>query len=94
MDEYAVCVLPSQHLEDEQQIAFARLYGALDSPRINIGRKSGPTGLKRRMEHREMYDISNLDENGRIVSEKDARSLLRLGTQLWHTDGSARHTPG
>jgi alpha-ketoglutarate-dependent taurine dioxygenase len=27
MDEYAVCVLPNQGLEDEDQIAFSRLYG-------------------------------------------------------------------
>jgi len=30
MDEYAVCVLPDQQLDDEQQIAFARLYGPLE----------------------------------------------------------------
>src|SRR6516225_232745 len=31
MDEYAVCVLPGQHLEDEELIAFSRLYGALEA---------------------------------------------------------------
>jgi alpha-ketoglutarate-dependent 2,4-dichlorophenoxyacetate dioxygenase len=89
MDEYAVCVLPGQHLEDEQQITFSRLFGSLDAPRINIGRKSGPAGLKRRLEHREIFDISNLDENSAILDEKHARSSIRLGTQLWHTDGAA-----
>ena len=29
MDEYAVCVLPGQHLKDEELIAFSRLYGPL-----------------------------------------------------------------
>jgi alpha-ketoglutarate-dependent 2,4-dichlorophenoxyacetate dioxygenase len=83
MDEYAVCVLPAQHLEDEQQIAFSRIFGSLDAPRF---------GLKRRLKHREIFDISNLDENSAILDEKHARSSLRLGTQLWHTDGAARES--
>jgi alpha-ketoglutarate-dependent taurine dioxygenase len=34
MDEYAVCVLPDQTLQDEQQVAFSRFYGPLEmSPR-------------------------------------------------------------
>ena len=28
MDDYAVCVLPDQRLDDEHQIAFSRLYAA------------------------------------------------------------------
>ena len=32
MDHYAVCVLPGQHLEDEELIAFSRLYGPLEVP--------------------------------------------------------------
>ena len=40
MDEYAVCVLPDQTLQDEQQVAFSRFYGPLEmSP--GIGRKPG-----------------------------------------------------
>jgi hypothetical protein len=38
------------------------LFGSLDSPRLRIG------GLKRRIEHKEIFDISNLDENGGILS--------------------------
>jgi hypothetical protein len=83
MDEYALCVLPGQHLADEEQIAFSRLFGSLDSPRLRIG------GRKRRIERKEIFDISNLDENGGILGEKDARSSVRLVTQLWHTDGAS-----
>jgi alpha-ketoglutarate-dependent 2,4-dichlorophenoxyacetate dioxygenase len=82
MNEYAVCVLPSQILEDDRQIAFSRLYGPLASPSINIARGT-------RIQHKK-FDVSNLDENGGILSEKDARSSLRLVTQLWHTDLSFR----
>jgi alpha-ketoglutarate-dependent 2,4-dichlorophenoxyacetate dioxygenase len=83
MDEYALCVLPGQRLTDEEQIAFSRLFGSLDSPRLRIG------GLKRRIERKEIFAISNLDENGGILGEKDARSSVRLVTQRWHTDGAS-----
>src|SRR6266849_3061641 len=63
MDTYAVCVLPGQHLEDEELIAFSRLYGPLEVS-TDIARKSGAAGRNRRIASREIFDISNLDENG------------------------------
>jgi alpha-ketoglutarate-dependent 2,4-dichlorophenoxyacetate dioxygenase len=83
MDEYAVCVLPAQILEDDQQIAFSRLYGPLASPTISMARGT-------RIRHEEIFDVSNLDENGGTLRRKDARLSLRLVTQLWHTDLSFR----
>jgi alpha-ketoglutarate-dependent 2,4-dichlorophenoxyacetate dioxygenase len=89
MDTYAVCVLPGQHLEDEELIAFSRLYGSLEVE-PEIGRKAGAGGRRRRIALREIFDISNLDENGDIRGEQDARSSLMQITQLWHTDLSFR----
>jgi alpha-ketoglutarate-dependent 2,4-dichlorophenoxyacetate dioxygenase len=89
MDEYAVCVLPDQALDDERQIAFARLYGPLEvSPPQQ--KKSGEIGFNARVKHREIFDVSNLDERGAILDEHDARAAYRLGNQLWHTDSSFR----
>jgi len=66
MDTYAVCVLPDQHIEDEQQIAFSRFYGPLEvSP--GIGRKGGEIPANARIRHREIFDISNLDQEGGIL---------------------------
>jgi len=89
MDEHAVCVLPDQRLEDKQQIAFSQLYGPLEvSPPVQA--KSGTAQFNTRVRHREIFDVSNLDENGAILVENDARSAYRLGNQLWHTDSSFR----
>jgi alpha-ketoglutarate-dependent 2,4-dichlorophenoxyacetate dioxygenase len=85
MDTYAVCVLPGQNLEDEELIAFSRLYGPLEVP-TDVARKSGVTGRNGRFAFREIFDISNLDENGGIRGEQDPRTALRVATQLWHTD--------
>jgi alpha-ketoglutarate-dependent 2,4-dichlorophenoxyacetate dioxygenase len=89
MDHYAVCVLPGQHLEDEELIAFSRLYGPLEVP-PDLGRKTGGADRKRRIAYREIWDISNLDENGGIRGAQEARSSLQMITQLWHTDLSFR----
>jgi alpha-ketoglutarate-dependent 2,4-dichlorophenoxyacetate dioxygenase len=89
MDQYAVCVLPDQQLDDDRQIAFARLYGPLEvsPPQQN---KSGGIGFNTRVKHREIFDVSNLDERGEILDARDARANYRLGNQLWHTDSSFR----
>jgi alpha-ketoglutarate-dependent 2,4-dichlorophenoxyacetate dioxygenase len=89
MDEHAVCVLPGQRLSDEQQIAFARRYGPLEvSPLMQD--RSGTVGANARLRYREIFDVSNLDENGEILNSDDARAAYRLGNQLWHTDSSFR----
>src|SRR5262252_7385753 len=89
MDEHAVCVLPDQRLDDEQQVAFSQAYGPLEvSPPVQG--KSGALAPNSRVRHREIFDVSNLDENGGILDAADARAAYRLGNQLWHTDSSFR----
>ena len=89
MDDYAVCVLPGQQIDDEHQVAFSRLYGPLElSPPKQD--KNGKAIYNTRVRHREIFDISNLDEDGKILDDKDARSAYRLGNELWHTDSSFR----
>jgi len=89
MDAYAVCVLPGQHLEDEEQIAFSRFYGPLEvSPGIGRSPETAPPDARIRL--REIFDISNLDQNGSVLGADNARSSFMLGNQLWHTDSSFR----
>jgi alpha-ketoglutarate-dependent 2,4-dichlorophenoxyacetate dioxygenase len=89
MDEYAVCVMPGQHLKDEHQIAFSRFYGPLEvSP--GIGRKGAEAPADARIKHREIFDISNLDQDGGILGDNNPRASFMLGNQLWHTDSSFR----
>jgi alpha-ketoglutarate-dependent 2,4-dichlorophenoxyacetate dioxygenase len=89
MDEYAVCVLPGQKLDDERQIAFSRRYGPLENASaVKHQRKAGVIG--QRVRHPEIFDVSNLDENGNILSSDDARWLYRQANELWHSDSSFR----
>jgi alpha-ketoglutarate-dependent 2,4-dichlorophenoxyacetate dioxygenase len=84
MDTYAVAVLPDQDISDEQHIAFSRLFGELEcSPHFGVGK-----GGKVRMRYPELFDVSNLDEEGNILAEDDRRRSFRLANEMWHTDSS------
>jgi alpha-ketoglutarate-dependent 2,4-dichlorophenoxyacetate dioxygenase len=83
----AVLVFPGQPLSDEQQIAFSRHFGPLEtSPDYAGSRKS-------RLMRREISDISNLDAEGHVMSAEDRRLLFNRGNQLWHTDSSFKFVP-
>lgn len=84
LDRYAVAVLREQHISDEEHIAFSRRFGELEtSPHFGVGK-----GAKVRMRHAELFDVSNLDENGEILPEDDRRRVFRLANEMWHTDSS------
>src|SRR5204862_5326358 len=50
-------------------------------------------GENKRLRTNTVTDISNLDENGIVLSLQDRRRLFNLGNQLWHTDSSFKHVP-
>ncbi|HSV81888.1 MAG TPA: TauD/TfdA family dioxygenase [Ramlibacter sp.] len=84
MDRYGVCFFGGQEIVDEQQIAFSRLFGALEkSP--NFGRGDSETV---RMKFPELFDVSNLDEHDRILPDSDRRRAFRQANMMWHTDSS------
>jgi len=89
MDEYAVLVFREQNITDEQQIAFTRHFGELES-------YSTPGHIRRREEQRlgsGIADFSNLDKYGRIMSDEDRVWFFKLGDRLWHSDSSFRPVP-
>ena len=89
MDEYAVVVLPGQRLDDEKQSSFANLYGPLEVAPPTHSKDGGPAAPPR-IQNRNIFDVSNLDEQGRILPLDDQRRAYRDGNQLWHTDSSFR----
>jgi alpha-ketoglutarate-dependent 2,4-dichlorophenoxyacetate dioxygenase len=87
INKHAVLVFPNQPLTDDEQIAFSRLFGPLEtSPEYAGSQKS-------RLKHREIADISNLDPEGRVMSAEDNRLLFNRGNQLWHTDSTFKFVP-
>jgi alpha-ketoglutarate-dependent 2,4-dichlorophenoxyacetate dioxygenase len=86
-NRHAVLVFPGQPLTDDQQIAFSRLFGPLETSPEYAGSK------KSRLNRPEIADISNLDPEGRVMSAEDKRLLFNRGNQLWHTDSSFKYVP-
>jgi alpha-ketoglutarate-dependent 2,4-dichlorophenoxyacetate dioxygenase len=89
LDRYAVLIFRNQMLKDEQQIAFSRLFGPLETS-IGTIRK----GRMHRLRSNELADLSNLDENDNIRSLSDRWRMMMLANQLWHTDSSFKPVPG
>lgn len=85
---YAVAVLRDQHITDEDQVAFSRLFGPLELP-PHMGLK-GP--FKRRI-HPAMYDVSNINVHGEFLPPEDLRHLSNKANEEFHTDSSFNALP-
>jgi alpha-ketoglutarate-dependent 2,4-dichlorophenoxyacetate dioxygenase len=89
MDEYAVLVFRNRNVTDEEQIAFTRHFGELES-------YNTPGHVRRHEDHRlgpGIADFSNLDKHGYIMSQEDRVWFFKLADRLWHSDSSFRPVP-
>ena len=86
MREHAVlCIRDQGHIDDEQQLAFARAFGPLELPGAkphNGGRVA--YGL---------YDVSNLGPDGQIIDPDSPRAKIGKGNELFHADSSFNDLP-
>src|SRR5688572_11956175 len=80
MDQYGVLVFPDQKFDDAAQLDFAQRFDG------ELHTKTGISALqKSRLGNTEaLTDISNLDENGKIMDSNDRRRMYSLGNRLWH----------
>src|SRR5437868_4908023 len=86
-NQYAVLVYRDQHISDDQQQAFGRLWGPLETS-VLVLRKDQALRLPPTM-----ADVSNLDHRGEVVGKTDRRRLYNFGNMLWHTDSSFKRVP-
>lgn len=87
MAQYAVLVFRDQPIDDDQQLAFTRHFGPLETATGDIAQ-----GAERRL-RMEINDISNLDKNNTVLARDDRKRLFALGNMLWHSDSSFKPTP-
>lgn len=88
MDRYAVLVFRDQPLTDDQQLAFSLNLGTLET-----GEKATVTRPEERRLPLTIADISNLDQNNKLLDRNDRRRMFNLGNRLWHSDSSFRAVP-
>ena len=70
--EFGVLIFPAQHLSDDEQIAFAERFGAIEQLVAN----------------RNIVPISNQRADGTLLAEQEHGMQIMLGNEGWHTDSS------
>jgi alpha-ketoglutarate-dependent 2,4-dichlorophenoxyacetate dioxygenase len=89
LDRYAVLVFPRQPIDDEQQLAFGRMFGPLETATFAVLRDRNNAAR-----HGEINYVSNLDEKGRLLPGDNRIRMYQLANRLWHTDSSFKKIPG
>jgi len=86
--KYAVLIFPDQQLTPAQHLAFAQVFGPVETDRV-LDQKVTPHRLDQ-----SFADISNLAPDGGIWAEDSRQRLYKAGNRLWHTDSSFKFLPG
>ena len=83
LHKYGVVVIRSANLaDDEAHIDFSRLFGEVEKSKYR-------NPHMRALPFPEIFDISNLDEKGEIVTVSNEKRMTAIrGNALWHADGS------
>ena len=82
-ETHSILVFRNQPLDDEQQVAFSRRFGPLET---TVNSNPGGAGT-------EVTILSNLDRDGSVIPPEDRRMVFNTGNQMWHTDSSFKQVP-
>ena len=82
-NEHAVLIIPGQHLDDEEHIAFSRRFGSLERLQAAAVEGANP----------EIFLASNVGPDGRIDPVDSSRFLQNKGNRIWHSDSSFKNNP-
>ncbi|HZP91545.1 MAG TPA: TauD/TfdA family dioxygenase [Burkholderiales bacterium] len=81
-ERYSLLVLRGQDITDDQQLAFSRRFGPLETTKV------GTVG-----EGTELVFLTNIGPDGAIVPETHRQWLNTRANQLWHSDSSFKRVP-
>jgi len=84
-EDHSVLLFRGQQIGDEEQIAFTRRFGPLETTirTINSVAKVAP----------EISYLANVDAEDRLIPAGDKRNLFNAGNQMWHSDSSFKRVP-
>src|SRR5437879_9557898 len=84
-DEHSVLLFRRQPISDEEQIAFSRRFGPLETTiRTIVSQVRNPP---------EISSLANVDAEDRLIPQGDTRNLFNAGNQMWHSDSSFKRVP-
>jgi alpha-ketoglutarate-dependent 2,4-dichlorophenoxyacetate dioxygenase len=81
-EEHSVILLRGQKVTDENQLAFSRCFGPLETVKVASLGEGTPFSI-----------LKNIDPNGNVVPENDRLALRQKANQLWHTDSTFKKIP-
>ena len=84
-DEHSVLLFRGQTIGDEEQIAFSRRFGPLETTIRTIASQARTLP--------EISNLANVDAEGRLIPAGDKRNLFNAGNQMWHSDSSFKRVP-
>ena len=84
-NEHSVLLFRGQSLTDEEQIAFSRRFGPLETTIRSIASQAGTPS--------HIANLSNVDAEDRLIPAGDRRNVFNAGNQMWHTDSSFKQVP-
>ncbi|MCI0528022.1 MAG: TauD/TfdA family dioxygenase [Nitrospira sp.] len=82
-NQYSILVFRDQDINDEQQIAFSKRFGPLESTMKNDF--TGGGGL--------INNLSNVDQKNELIPSEDKRIAHLSANMLWHSDSSFKKIP-
>ena len=82
--QHLVLVFPGQHITDEEHVAFTRFLGEPEIFHQKIIKSKSV---------REIFRVSNVDDEGRLMPATDPTVLQLSLAQSWHTDSSYSPLP-
>ena len=80
--EHSVLVFRNQSIDDDQQVAFSRLFGELEKTSFAV---AAPNPY--------IYSLSNVDEQGNVLAAGAKKRTFLDVDSRWHTDSSFRDIP-
>ena len=89
MDDHGVLVFRNQPFTDAEQLAFAQRFDGT----LHVKPGAAAMGANR-FNNDAVADISNVDNNGKILEVNDRKRAYSLGNRLWHTDASFQDPAG
>jgi len=82
--DHKVIVFPDQNLDEAAQIAFSRRFGDLEIyPQSFSAERGFP----------EIFMVSSVDEDGRLLAADTPRAKFLRLTEIWHSDSSYQQVP-
>lgn len=78
---HGVLIFPGQFLDDDEQIAFSRRFGALEKL------------ITEKAQNPDIAMLSNVRPNGELIEPEGSYALFLYGNTFWHTDSSFKRVP-